>query len=36
VVIGADKSVRYEVVMNVMDAMKKANVARVGLRVQSQ
>lgn len=36
VVIGADKSVRYELVMNVMDALKQANVARVGLQVQSR
>ena len=34
VVIGADKSVRYELVMNAMDALKQANVARVGLLVQ--
>jgi biopolymer transport protein TolR len=34
VVIGADKSVRYELVINAMDALKKANVARVGLLVQ--
>ncbi len=34
VVIGADKSVRYELVINAMDALKKANVARVGLQVQ--
>ncbi|MDR3409774.1 MAG: protein TolR [Formivibrio sp.] len=36
VVIGADKSVRYELVMNAMDALKKANVARVGLQVQAK
>lgn len=34
VVIAADKSVRYELVINAMDALKKANVARVGLLVQ--
>lgn len=34
VVIGADKSVRYELVINAMDALKQANVARVGLLVQ--
>ena len=33
-VIAADKSVRYELVINAMDALKKANVARVGLLVQ--
>ncbi len=36
VVIGADKSVRYELVINAMDALKKANVARVGLQVQAK
>lgn len=36
VVIGADKSVRYELVMNIMDALKQANVARVGLQVQAK
>ncbi len=36
VVIGADKSVRYELVINAMDALKKANVARVGLQVQAR
>ena len=36
VVISADKSVRYELVMNAMDALKKANVARVGLQVQAK
>src|SRR5690606_35705055 len=34
VVIAADKSVRYELVMNTMNALKRANVARVGLLVQ--
>jgi biopolymer transport protein TolR len=34
VVIAADKAVRYEWVMNVMNALKRANVARVGLMVQ--
>lgn len=34
VVISADKSVRYELVMQAMDALKQANVARVGLMVQ--
>jgi biopolymer transport protein TolR len=34
VVIAADKSIRYEQVMNAMDALKQANIARVGLLVQ--
>jgi len=34
VVIAADKSVRYEVVMQAMDGLKQAHVARVGLMVQ--
>lgn len=34
VVIAADKNVRYEWVMNAMDALKQANVARVGLLVK--
>lgn len=34
VVIAADISVRYELVMNTMNALKQANVARVGLLVQ--
>lgn len=34
VVIAADKSVRYEVVMQAMDGLKQANIARVGLMVQ--
>ena len=36
VVIAADKSVRYELVMNTMNALKRANIARVGLLVQSK
>jgi biopolymer transport protein TolR len=34
VVISADKTVRYEVVMGVMDALQRAGVARVGLLVK--
>ena len=34
VVIAADKSVRYEIVMQAMDGLKQANIARVGLMVQ--
>jgi biopolymer transport protein TolR len=34
VVIAADKDVRYENVMKVMDALQKENVARVGLSVK--
>ncbi|WP_035054729.1 protein TolR [Andreprevotia chitinilytica] len=34
VVIAADKAVRYEAVINVMDALKQAQIARVGLMVQ--
>ncbi len=34
VVIAADKSVRYEVVMRVMDTLQRAGVARVGLLVK--
>jgi biopolymer transport protein TolR len=34
VVIGADKDVRYEKVMQVMDALQRANVKRVGLLVK--
>jgi biopolymer transport protein TolR len=34
VVISGDKAVRYENVTNVMDALYKANVRRVGLAVQ--
>ncbi len=35
VVISADKSVKYETVVKVMDALQKAGVARVGLSVQT-
>ena len=34
VVISADKSVKYEAVVRVMDALQRAGVARVGLSVQ--
>ncbi len=34
VVISADKGVRYESVMKVMDALQKQQVAKVGLLVQ--
>ncbi len=34
VVISADKSVRYEAVMKVMDTMQRLGVARVGLMVK--
>jgi biopolymer transport protein TolR len=34
VLISADKSVRYEVVMQVMDQLQRQQVARVGLLVQ--
>lgn len=34
VVISADKSVRYEAVMRVMDTLQRAGVARVGLLVK--
>ena len=34
VVISADKSVKYEAVVKVMDALQRAGVARVGLSVQ--
>jgi biopolymer transport protein TolR len=34
VVIAADKSVKYEVVVNVMDKLQRAGVKRVGLSVQ--
>jgi len=34
VVISADKSVRYEVVMDVMDALQRSQVKRIGLLVQ--
>ncbi|MBE7941982.1 MULTISPECIES: biopolymer transporter ExbD [Ramlibacter] len=36
VVIAADKAVRYEIVVKVMDALKRAGVERVGLSVQVQ
>ena len=36
VVIAADKTVRYEVVMNVMSELKAQGVKRVGLLVKSQ
>ena len=35
VVISADKSIRYEVVVKVMDALNKAGVARIALSVQT-
>ena len=34
VVISADKDVRYEAVMKVMDELQRANVKRVGLMVR--
>jgi biopolymer transport protein TolR len=34
VVIAADKSVKYELVVNVMDKLQRAGVQRVGLSVQ--
>lgn len=33
--ISADKSIKYETVVKVMDALNKAGVARVGLSVQT-
>ena len=36
VVIAADKDVRYEQVMKVMNALQKENVVRVGLAVQPE
>ncbi|WP_028451635.1 protein TolR [Chitinilyticum aquatile] len=36
VVISADKNVRYEQVMNVMDGLKQAEIERVGLQVQAR
>ena len=36
VVISADKSVRYESVVKVMDVLQRAGVQRVGLSVKSQ
>jgi len=35
VVISADKSIKYETVVQVMDALQKAGVSRVGLSVQA-
>ncbi|NML87033.1 biopolymer transporter ExbD [Polaromonas sp.] len=35
VVISADKSIKYETVVQVMDALQKAGVSRVGLSVQT-
>ena len=35
VVISADKSIKYETVVKVMDALQRANVQRVGLSVQT-
>ena len=35
VVISADKSIQYETVVRVMDALQKAGVSRVGLSVQT-
>ena len=35
VVISADKSIKYDTVVNVMDQLQKAGVVRVGLSVQS-
>ncbi|OOG36929.1 biopolymer transporter ExbD [Polaromonas sp. A23] len=35
VVISADKTIKYETVVKVMDALNKAGVARVGLSVQT-
>jgi biopolymer transport protein TolR len=34
-VIGADKSIKYETVVKVMDALQKAGVTRIGLSVQT-
>ncbi len=36
VVIAADKGVKYELVMNAMDALKRAQIARVGLLVEQR
>ena len=36
VVISADRSVRYETVVKVMDALQRAGIQRVGLSVKSQ
>ena len=35
VVISADKSIKYETVVKVMDALQKAGVGRIGLSVQT-
>jgi biopolymer transport protein TolR len=35
VVISADKNVKYETVVKVMDTLQRAGVARVGLAVQT-
>jgi len=35
VVISADKSIKYETVVKVMDALQRAGVQRVGLSVQT-
>jgi biopolymer transport protein TolR len=35
VVIAADKSVKYETVVKVMDTLQRAGVQRVGLSVQT-
>jgi biopolymer transport protein TolR len=35
-VIAADKTVKYEIVMNVMSELKAQGVKRVGLLVKSQ
>jgi biopolymer transport protein TolR len=35
VVISADKSIKYETVVNVMDALNKAGVGRIALSVQT-
>jgi len=35
VVISADKSIKYETVVKVMDSLQRAGVARVGLSVQT-
>jgi biopolymer transport protein TolR len=36
VVISADKAVRYEVVIKVLDELKRAGVSRVGLNVKTE
>jgi biopolymer transport protein TolR len=36
VVISADKAVRYEVVIKVLDELKRAGIARVGLNVKTE